>query len=255
MFIQKMQETEADAVFIQYAAVPETASLRYFDVPARPLFAWREKLLRWNNRELQNEGITDILAYPIGGVYCGLFRRELLTQHDVLFPEHLRYEDNYWMTLIECYMRKIAFVQEICDYYRENSNSTMRSKNRPYHFDRIQIEQMLLDEVKRRGFFEAHYKAWEYIYTVRYAVNSYRMFLTMFSPMPKEKLQKVVRDLRREFPQWEQNAYYQELTTKKQKLINKLIIRFPILFAYAYKTVKSVYKALKRFVKKVRTWH
>lgn len=252
----RIEETKADAVFSQYAPVPETAVLSQFDAPVKPLYVWNDKLLQLDNKKLQKESRTDFLAYTVGSVNCGLYRRELIIQNNVKFPEHLRYEDNYWIMMIKCYIQKVSFVQKICYYYRANPNSTTHSKDISYFFDRIKIENMLLAEVKKRGFYESHYNAWEYIYTFRYAINTYMGILRNFSSLPVEKLQEIVRDLREEFPRWYRNHYYQELTTTKQKLTDKMVVRFPVLFAYLYRIVDSNYKMLKRIVKKViRIWH
>ena len=169
----------------------------------------------------------DLMCYPIGGSCCGLWKKSVFETSGVKFPTKLRYEDNYFGSLTECYLTKAAFVPEVLYFYRQNPASTTHAQNAAHQLDRIEIERSLLREVKRRGFFERCYPAWEYIYTFRYAFNTCWILIQTYSNPPLRVIRDVLKDLRTQFPSWRQNRYYQTLTSAKMKFIHWLIYHFP----------------------------
>lgn len=230
---REIVDKNCDVAFVQYANVPEKASMTTVNAVRNeliPLISWGS-LLSFNGKELSVSDRTALLATPIGGTYCGLWKRELLLDNKVFFPEHLKYEDNYWISLVRCYIEKITFIQEIHYYYRENSTSTTHLKNDIHQFDRRKIELMLLDELKRRNLFERYYPAWEYTFITRYVFNSFSMYCDRFKEVPYNQIKQLVRDLKETFPHWRQNRFYRSRTTRTERIKNELIIYFPRLCA------------------------
>ena len=244
LLYQAICNDDSDVAFVQYAGISEDSVLA--DVvdsmsgDIAPYVRWNEKLIDASGSELSVTGRMDVMCYPIGGVVCGLWKKSTILDSGVLFPERIRYEDNYWAALLKCYITKVSFVPRVRYFYRQNSNSTTHQCNASYHFDRIAIENELLREVKSRGFFERYYSAWEYIYTFRYAFNSYSIFLTKFDTLPLREMKLIMKDLRTEFPTWWKNSYYIDQTIPGIRFINRLIAKFPILAARFY----PVYKRL-----------
>lgn len=235
-------ETGADVTFIQYTAIAE--SVKYADNAkevwgggAKPLFQWHEKLMALNLMPLDDCGRMDMMCYPIGGVCCGLWTKELIFRSNTFFPEHLKYEDNFWVSMIKCYISKAAFIPRVMYFYRSNPSSTVHGRNQEYQFDRIKIENSLLDEAKERGFFEKYYSGWEFVYTTRYVFNTYYIFLNSFDKMPLEQMRMLTNDLKTKFPNWRKNRYFKELS-KKTRLKHILISKFPIQYAKFYKCIK-----------------
>ena len=169
----------------------------------------------------------DILCYQIGGLVCGLWKKDVWKANNIKFPVRLRYEDNYFGSLTDCYLTKIAFVPEVLYFYRQNPTSTVHTKNAAYQLDRIQIEHGLLEEVKRRNLFERYYPAWEYIYTFRYAFNTCWILTNTYSHPPIDIMRDILKDLHRNFPEWRKNPYYQAITSPKNKLRNEIMYHFP----------------------------
>lgn len=228
----------SDAAFVQYATFPEDGSLADIlslaEDEVKPLIRWDKKLLEASGISLTDDMRMDLMCYPIGGVVCGLWKKDIILDNNVFFPEHMKYEDNYWAALLKCYISKVSYVPHVLYYYRENSNSTTHQSNASHHFDRIEIENLLLTEVRHRGFFDRYRPAWEYIYTFRYVFNSYYLFLTQFDESPLKQMKKLMDDLDTLFPDWNHNQYYLEQTSKWRRFSNALFFHFPEKVAKLY---------------------
>ena len=204
----RMMETDADVVYVQAAPVPhDTDRENVNQLVLKPYVQWSDELLRLDNVVLDDQGMQDFIRGTVGGVWTALWKKTLFTENDLYFPEHLRYEDNYWGSLVKPYIRKFAFVREIHSYYRNVPQSTVHSKNAQHHFHRITIENMLLNKAKELGFFEKYHAAWEYLYATRYTFNTVNYFATKFDKLPMKEIRQIKKDLWREFPHWYKNKY------------------------------------------------
>lgn len=234
----------ADVVFIQYVSIPQNEKYDISRIKLLashvPIVTWSQNLLRWNNQNLSDKAISDILAYPIGGLYCGLWKKSFLKSTSVVFPAP-RYEDNYYGSLVKCYLKRIVFVPRVCYFYRNNPASITHKRNAPHQLDRIWIEKELLAEVKKRDLFEKHYAAWEYIYTFRYAYNTSIKLLTTYDNPPITIIKKIWNDLEKEFPHWQNNEYYCELVDNRERFKYFLLKTCPKLVRVLYPFFKGVY--------------
>lgn len=205
---ERMVETDADAVFVQAASVPHDAdrdSVKHLEL--KPYVHWTETLLRLDNVLLDDQGMRDFIRSTVGGVWTGLWKKTLFTENNLYFPEHMRYEDNYWLSLVKPCIKKFALVKEIHSYYRISPQSTVHKRNAQHHFHRITIENMLLDKVKELGVFEKYHEAWEYLYATRYTFNTVNYLATNFDKLPMKEIKRIKKDLWREFPHWYKNSY------------------------------------------------
>ncbi len=189
---------------------------------------------------LDDSGREKLMVYPIGGIYCGLWRRDLIIANNVWFPEGVRYEDNYWGTMVKAYVRKVIFVEKVGYYYRQNSMSTVHKRNQEYQFDRIEIENSLMHDLQARGLLGRFRNAEEYLYIQRYAINSFWLFLSTFDVVPKEKIHYIISDLKRNVPMWGSNPYYRLLTPVKEKVKNRIIVMCPSLMIAFWGTKQKI---------------
>lgn len=225
-------ECDADVAFIQYARIPEEFALQEVKSGREytPLITW-DSLDDLDGALLTETGKLKLIATPIGGVYCGLWKRDLLVESGVRFPERLKYEDNYWMSLIRCYVSRVKFVKEVHYFYRTNPDSTTTAINDSHQFDRRKIELMLIEELKRRDLFERFHAAWEYTFITRYVVNSFFIFCDKFDVLPYYWIDRLMKDLKLQFPYWRKNEFYLRKTSKANRLKNNLMVCCPKLCA------------------------
>ncbi len=58
----------------------------------------------------------------------GVYRHKLIKSNDLYFPEHLAYEDNYWVYALQLFLENIAVVPRKLYYYRQQNGSTSHKK-------------------------------------------------------------------------------------------------------------------------------
>ena len=225
---EKAEASGADVTYIQYAAVPN-GIVYSNDVnwgQYSPIIEWNNKLTSLEGHTLKDKDICDLVAYQIGGVYCGLYRKDVLLSSNIVFPENLRYEDNYWSSLIKPSFRTVAFVHKIGYLYRQNPDSTLHQKNQSYHFrDRVTIEHMIIDDALSRGYFRKYYSAYEWGYIYRYVINTFHLCINNLT-VSDDNLQELIDDLKKRFPKWWENHYFRE-QSMVQRIKYYSIIFFP----------------------------
>lgn len=118
------------------------------------------------------------------GVWGGLYKKAVIVENNVFFPENLVYEDNYWREILNLYISKECYVDRVLYYYFININSTVRAKNNKAHFDRLVIEKMILDKVEELGVLELFYRDFCDSFVNKYYLNSYHIFLSRFTDIP-----------------------------------------------------------------------
>ena len=159
-------------------------------------------------------------------------------ENDIRFPEKIAFEDNYWFSILEAYIRCFAFVKDIGYYYRKNPTSTTNSKNEAYFKnDRLMIEEMILQEAKKRGIYDLYFQAYEYGYIFRRTFNTYNVAVFSFDKIDYAFIAGLMKGLKKQFPNWKKNPYYLEANGKKERLKKSLIVKMPRLMA-AYFRIK-----------------
>ena len=224
-----------DAAFGRYMEVPEGAVLHTFlDRPVANLMP-QSPPVALEEKAPDNNDISRLLTENLGGVWCGVWRKSIITDNDIWFPEHLKYEDNYWATLMRCYLRKIAFAPDAVYYYRIRETGTVRSRNNPNHYHRITIEQMLMAEAEKRGLAESYRTAWEFIAITRYCFNTFYHFHHHMDNPDMRTLKTVIKDTKTKYPKWHKNALYREKYSKKQQILHRMIAIAPKIMAVLMK--------------------
>ncbi len=142
-----------------------------------------------------------------GGIGSKLYKKQFITDHELTFPEHLAYEDNYWGTLVDLYVKKYYVVEEYFYHYFVNPESTIMTTNRKYHFDRLKIELLKIEELKARGVFKQYYEEWEYNFLNFFYINTLNIIFTRFTYIPIEVLRIMQRSVREHFPNYQNNKY------------------------------------------------
>lgn len=176
------------------------------------------------HEEKPYSGQTDILLkcgkgeWPQlpGGVWSGLYKKTLILDNKVFFPEDLAYEDNYWGAVLGCYVSSYYVIDEILYHYFINMESTIMQKSALHHFDRLEIEKMKLLELKRRGVYEENKEKIDFAFLRGFYINSLHMFFTRFEAIPYDTLNRMQSEVMELIPEYEDNPYIDQLNWVEQ---------------------------------------
>ncbi len=197
------------------------------------------------NNTLDQTGVLDkekhkSLLMRMGSMVIKVYRRQVIADNRLDFPEGIFYEDNCAGPLWSLYFTHFEKVEEPLYYYYQHQVSTVHYITEEKCRDRMKAAVLLYEGCKERGFFGEYEKEIEYRFTEIYYVN------TLFSYMAGVKHPRLsfVRELRagqtERFPMFQQNSYYRENTGEEEQRLVALQQRSNLGFYLLYRLKLSV---------------
>lgn len=126
-----------------------------------------------------------------GGYWAAIYRRELLVEHHIFFPGKYAYDDNFFAGLIPFYYRRVYILPLSLYHWFWNCDSISMGQNLQYHGDRMTIELLLLEELKRRGLYEENRSYIDSMFFERYFLNTMHTIITRMGELPYELMQHM----------------------------------------------------------------
>ena len=145
-----------------------------------------------------------------GHLVTGLYKKSLIEEHDICFPEKLAYEDNYFASILDLYIGSLYILDEVLYHYFVNTASTTTSVDVPQHYmDRMKVELMLIEAFKERGAFGPWHDEIERDFLQRFYLNTWHLVFTRLSYIPDifPFMKKSILQL---FPDYKKNHYVME---------------------------------------------
>ncbi len=203
-----------------------------------PDFGW----LYHEKKELDNKVMSDhdreiLLLSGGGGIWSKLYKRSLILDNKLFFPEHLGYDDNFWDPLCKMYAMKYSLVEKHTYFYRDNPVSVVTTRNAMHHFDRLTIERMKLEECKKRGLFDRYYDVLEIVFVKLFYYNTILTIFTRFDKPDMKRIQEIRDELYRTFPKFRHNPYWNTIFKPKDRFIMRLLDISPAL-VYSLRKLK-----------------
>lgn len=141
-----------------------------------------------------------------GSLGTGLYKKSLVTEHDIRFPEKLAYEDNFFSGILGLYIGSLYILDRPMYHYFVNPTSTTTGANAPHQLDRLTTECMLIQAYKERGAFEPWHDEIERDFFQRFYLNTWHIVFTRFTYIPDifSAMKKTILQL---FPDYKKNPY------------------------------------------------
>lgn len=142
----------------------------------------------------------------LGSICTGLYKRVIIIENELWFPEEITYEDNYWSSVLKLYVKDLYIIDKILYHYRINPNSTVTTGNSLHHLDRMEIEVAILEAYIQRGAFEDFHDQLEYEFILRYYLNTLYIIFTRFDYIP-DIFEQMKNTVLHYFPDYEKNPW------------------------------------------------
>lgn len=168
--------------------------------------------------------IKDFFHAGYGGyLVAGIYRKSIIEENNILFPERLKYEDNYWSAILSVYLKTFYHLQDNYYHYRQRENSTVYLRNTSYYLDQMEIEELKIKTYKKIGIFERFEKEIESDFLHIYFCNTLIKLFAQQDMPSFEVCTKMVKRVRELFPNYLNNPYFknEEFYTTLLKLISK----------------------------------
>jgi glycosyltransferase involved in cell wall biosynthesis len=102
-------------------------------------------------------------------VWNKIYRRDIITDNNIAFPEGFIYEDIYFSELIKHYVNRIYILEEYLYHHISRADSESNNTDRwQKKLDWFFVEQLKIEELKRRGIFERFKEHYEEDYIINY---------------------------------------------------------------------------------------
>lgn len=180
-----------------------------------------------------NKNIRDIYFLSIGGIWMNMYKRQVIVDNNIWFPEGVSYEDNYFVNLYLCYVKKYIWIDEAFYYYRQLGNSTVHKKDFS-QLQRIQVEKLLLSELKKRGLFDDVKDGYEVMCIQRWYINTLGILYGLYGKSASQYAIPIGKEFKKYFPNYKNNKYYKKVILRKDRF-KLLIFEFsPMLLRLMY---------------------
>lgn len=185
----------------------------------------RDRIFRF--KKINGYYYSDYEGYPLHGLAVCLFRRKLIAETGISFPEKLAYEDNYWGAIMDKYISSCYFVDKVIYHYFVNPNSTTAGRDQAYQLDRLKIEMLKLGTYEEMGILhmEPFEEKIEAEFVKDFYLNTLFILFTRFRQIPDivNYMRKTVWEI---FPDWADNKMLdqvvQEMKPRTQILLDML---------------------------------
>lgn len=201
------------------------------------------------NNTLEQSGVLDdtrmksLIRNP-GSMVIKIYKRSVIDENNLSFPEKIFYEDNCAARVWMPYFKHYEYIDEPMYYYLQQDNSTVHTVTEERCNDRLAALNLMLEEFSKRELFDRYYDELEDTYT------QLGFRITLFSYMLgcKNKKYSYVKHLKREFllrfPDFKNNKYFRIEDKEEEKMIN-LCMKNSFIF-YVYYSLLWKYRNFKK---------
>lgn len=199
-YCEKLMEVanqeDSDVVYASYKIVNESGEV------SRERYMYPTEFAGQITENIRR-GVINKGAYAWGK----LFRRSLWLEHQIAFPEHLKYEDAPTIPLFFLYANRASFVDDIYYYYLKRSSSITGQKNVSYPMDAQTTAKLFVTRMKERNLYDAYQEEIEHFVTERYYSVFIKRCLTMFDTIPCDMIEETKENMMTMYPQYTRNKY------------------------------------------------
>lgn len=149
-------------------------------------------------------------------IWTAMYRRSLITDNNLYFPEGVFYEDNAVALAIQLSADKAVKINQPLYHYRIDNVSVTRSTNNYHFFDRIDSAETLLNHLHRLGIYEKYPDEINYLIINQYLVHTIYGAIYRFTSVETDRIKQVRNGINQLIPNWNQNPYWKNRPLAQQ---------------------------------------
>lgn len=203
-----------------------------------------------DSNTLEQTGVMDVekrkkLIVNSGSLVMKIYRRSMIFDNNLYFPEDMFYEDNAVGSVWMLYSKHFELVSGPLYYYYMHDDSTVHVVTQNKCEDRIKAMEILVSEMKKRGFFETYKEEIESIFIRLYLVNT--LFGYMIDGKNKNYafVKRIKKGMIETFPDFRSNKDYASIPDAEQKRMIDLFMKNSFAF-YVYYNLLWTYRRLRK---------
>ena len=181
-----------------------------------------------------------------GSLVVKIFRRSMIMEKELWFPEHIFYEDNALGNSYLVLAKHFEYIEEPMYYYYQHDTSTVHTISPKRCEDRMEAGRLMLAEAKRHGYFEELRPELEYSFTLLFYINTLFTYMAGVGKTKYGFVKAMGKEMKETFPEFEKNSYYQERTHAEEKKLIRMQQRSTLFFMLYYKLLWAYRRWRKR---------
>ncbi len=185
------------------------------------------------------------LAMRPGSMVIKIYRRELIFDHLLNFPEKIFYEDNCAGTIWMLYCRHFEKVNEPLYYYYQHEVSTVHTITEERCHDRMSAGEQLVMQSSMRGLLHPYHPEIEYRFTEIYYSTTLFSYLSGVEKVSLRFLDELRDGMKQYFPEFRDNPYYIARMDEEEKKLINLHMNGSVRFLLYYRCLHAA-RALRR---------
>ncbi len=164
-----------------------------------------------------NEEKYRLLLLDSGSMVIKIYKRRVIYDCGMEFPEHMFYEDNAIANAVVLNSKHFAYVDEPLYAYYQHSTSTVHtiSMDRLHH--RMEASRIMLKHAKEHGYLEKYYPEIEFKFTELFYINTLFSYLQSKGKKDIRYLKELQQEMAETFPNFQQNHYYLQRIAEEER--------------------------------------
>lgn len=230
--IQRAEETGADLVGCDYCLTGEHSMKVGQVVP--------------NNKAGQSGVLNDekkrSLILDGGSLVVKIFKRSMIIENELWFPEDIFYEDNALGNSYLILAKHFEYIEEPLYYYYQHDTSTVHTISEKRCEDRMEAGRLMLEEARRHDYFEDFKPELEYSFTLLFYINTLFTYMAGVNKTRYGFVKAMGKEMKNTFPKFQNNPYYLERTHEEEKKLIRMQQKSTLFFMLYYKLLWSYRK-------------
>lgn len=194
---------------------------------------------------LNHEKYKKLVRNP-GSMVIKVYLKSVIDRNRLRFPEKTFYEDNCASPIWMLHFRHFEKVEEPLYYYYQHDASTVHEISVEKCEARLRMGERLIEESRRCGFYESYKAEFEFAFSKIYYINTLFTYMLGVKKQRLDFLKRIRNGIRKEFPDFQNNPYYQEEFDREQKKLAAMHMKSPLCFLVYFKMLYAYRRLRKR---------
>lgn len=170
-----------------------------------------------------------------GSLVVKIFRRSMIIENELWFPEDIFYEDNALGNSYLILAKHFEYIEEPMYYYYQHDASTVHTISTKRCEDRMAAGRIMLEEAHRHCYYDDFQPELEYSFTLLFYVNTLFTYMAGVNRTKYSFVKALGKEMKQTFPDFERNPYYKERTHAEEQKLIRMQQRSTIVFILYYK--------------------
>lgn len=187
------------------------------------------------NNTLEQTGVLDREKYKLlvmnpGSMVIKVYRKSVIDANHLRFPERTFYEDNCASPIWMLHFAHFEKVEEPLYYYYQHNLSTVHAITKEKCEARLTMGKMLIEEARKYGFYKKYKPEFEFAFSKLYYMNTLFTYMLGMKHPRLDFLRQIADGIKQEFPDFQDNIYYQKEFDAEQKKLAAMHLKSPLRF-------------------------